>query len=113
MKASLGGRKTSSGIWLETRKPTGSGTRLITAGEIVANMSRNRLCKIMRHTDVSEVANRVHETVDEDEPSDDLVKVDVSVEGQQPVEAELAELRDGVAEHEDEDEHAVEVEALA
>ena len=54
----------------------------------------------------------MHDAVDEHEPAGDLVEVDVLVEGQHQVDAELAELGDGVPQHEDQDEHGREVEAL-
>ena len=55
----------------------------------------------------------VDEAVDEDEPPCDFVEVNVSVERQEQVHPELAELRDRVTEHQHQDEHGREVQTLA
>ena len=63
-------------------------------------------------TYVDQVRHRVQDRVYEDEPPGDLVEVDVLVQGQQPVHPELPQLRDGVAEHQDQNEHRAEVQTL-
>ena len=55
----------------------------------------------------------VGDTVGEDQPARHLVEVDVRVQRQQHVQAELPQLGDGVAQHQNQDEHAREVQALA
>ncbi len=55
----------------------------------------------------------VCDAVDEDEPPGHLVEVDVRVQREEHVQAELAELGDRVAEHQNQDEHAGEVQTLA
>lgn len=64
-------------------------------------------------TDVDKVHDSVADAIDEDEPACHFVEVDVLVEWQDDVHAELAQLGDGVAQHQHQDEHTREVEALA
>jgi len=58
-------------------------------------------------TEVAQVHNRVHPRLHEDEITDDLVKVDVVVQRQDGPDPQLAHDCDGVAQHEDEDQHGV------
>jgi len=55
----------------------------------------------------------VEEAVEDDQPSGDLVEVDVLVQGQDEGQAQLSKLGDACPEHDNQDEHRCEVETLA
>ena len=63
-------------------------------------------------TKISEMHGSVDEAVDDDEPSGDLVEVDVLVQGKEDRQAELAKFGDAVPKHHHQDEHRSEVETL-
>ena len=63
-------------------------------------------------TDVAQVGEGVDEAVDEHEPAGDLVELDVLVEREDHDDAELAQLRYAVPQHQHQDEHRREVEGL-